>query len=86
MTRSQRGSFSTGHSEREPGLIGKVQEAQYADICNVELGCIGGRANEVGRDRSKTLVCHAEEFGVYSESSEEPLTDIQQVDIIDLVL
>lgn len=66
MTRSRRGS------EREPGLIGKVQEAQYAGICNVELGSIGGKANEVERDRSKTLVCHAEEFGVYSESSEEP--------------
>lgn len=86
MTRSRRGSFSARHSEREPGLIGKMQEARYADICNVEMGCIGGKANEVGRDRSKTLVCHAEEFGFYSESSEEPLTDIQQRDIIDLIL
>lgn len=36
---------------------------------------VGGKANEVERDRSKTFVCHTEEFGLYSESSEEPWLD-----------
>lgn len=61
--------MNTGHSEREPGLVRKAQEVQYVGVCNVELGCIGDEANEVGRDRSKTLVCHTEEFGFCSESS-----------------
>lgn len=37
---------------RESSLVGKVQEVQYAGICDVELGCKGDKANEVERDRS----------------------------------
>lgn len=40
----------------ELGLVGKGQEVQYADICNVDLGWMKGKANEVGRDRSETCM------------------------------
>lgn len=70
INKSGRGNLNIWHSERESGLVGKVQEVQYVGVRNMELGCTGDRANEVGKDRSLTL---AEEFGLLSESTEEPL-------------
>lgn len=51
MTRSGRGSFDTGHSERLIPCWERIR-GQRAVVCDVDWAVGGGKADEVGRDGS----------------------------------
>lgn len=63
MTGSGRGS--TRYSKRELGLVRKCKKFSMLVFVMWSQAVVGGKANEVERDRSKTFVCHSEEFGLH---------------------
>lgn len=53
MTRSGRGTFDTGHSERDnQALLEKCRKFSVLVSIMWSWAIVGGKADEVGRDRS----------------------------------